>query len=76
MQESFKELAKNARRRLVEMNFHAGVGHSGDNLTPADMYYGRSQAILDHRDKIKLKTWPIRRQLHYHNRTQNMNLMS
>ena len=36
MQESFKELAKNARRRLIEMHFHAGVGHLGGNLSAID----------------------------------------
>ena len=36
MLESFKELTKNARRRLIEMHFHAGVGHLGGNLSAID----------------------------------------
>ena len=35
------------------------------NLTPADVYYGRGQAVLDRREKIKLKTLAMRRQMHY-----------
>jgi putative transposase len=35
-----------------------------DNLTPADVYCGRGQAILTRREKIKLKTMTERRQLH------------
>ncbi len=27
-----------------------------DNLTPADVYYGRGEAILDQREKIKCDT--------------------
>jgi len=28
-----------------------------NNLTPADVYYGRGQSILDRRERIKLKRW-------------------
>lgn len=44
----------------LENHLHRFVGYynheSLDNLTPADVYYGRKQAILEHREKIKLKT--------------------
>ncbi len=46
-----------------------------DNLTPADVNFGRGQAILDGREKIKLRTIK-RRRLAYRNmsnvRTQNV----
>jgi len=35
-----------------------------DNLTPADVYFGRGQAILERREKIKRKTIEQRRRLH------------
>src|SRR5258707_14948048 len=35
-----------------------------DNLTPADVYFGRGQAILKRREKIKRKTIEQRRRLH------------
>ena len=35
-----------------------------DNLTPADVYFGRGQAILERRQKIKRKTIEQRRRLH------------
>ena len=35
-----------------------------DNLTPADVYFGRGQTILTRRENIKLKTIDLRRQLH------------
>ena len=36
-----------------------------DNLTPADVYFGRAQAILTRRENIKLKTIELRRRLHH-----------
>jgi putative transposase len=35
-----------------------------DNLTPADVYFGRSRAILERREKIKRETIEQRRRLH------------
>ena len=32
-----------------------------NNVTPADVYYGRSQKILNKREKIKKKTMQLRR---------------
>ena len=37
------------------------VAVSIDNLTPADVYFGRGQAILKQRERIKLKTMDTRR---------------
>src|SRR5262249_38790080 len=39
-------------------------GYNMDNLTPADVYFGRGQAILEWREKIKRKTIEQRRRLH------------
>ena len=44
-----------------------------DNLTPADVYYGRGQTILNRRERIKLKTLAIRKQNHYANRANQLN---
>ena len=35
-----------------------------DNLTPADVYFGRGQVILERRENIKRKTIEQRRRLH------------
>lgn len=35
-----------------------------DNLTPEDVWVGRGNAILEHRQKIKEKTMKLRKQLH------------
>lgn len=35
------------------------------NLTPADVYFGRSQTILPRRENIKLTTIELRRRLHH-----------
>ena len=36
-----------------------------NNLTPADVYFGRGQTILTRRENIKLKTIALRRRLHH-----------
>jgi hypothetical protein len=41
-----------------------GPVESLDNLTPADVYFGRGQVILERREKIKRKTIEQRRRLH------------
>jgi transposase InsO family protein len=44
-----------------------------DNLTPADVFYGRGQQILNKRERIKLKTLALRKQMHYRNQHNLMN---
>jgi transposase len=41
-----------------------GIAESLDNLTPADVYFGRGQTILLRRERIKRKTIELRR-LHH-----------
>src|SRR6266436_5427011 len=43
---------------------HCRYHESLDNLTPADVYFGRGRAILERREKIKRKTIEQRRRLH------------
>jgi hypothetical protein len=43
---------------------HRRHHESLDNLTPADVYFGRGQAILIERDRIKRRTIQQRRLLH------------
>ncbi len=43
---------------------HHRYHESLSNLTPADVYFGRSQAILQQRERIKQKTIETRRLLH------------
>ncbi len=47
-------------RASADCRYHESL----DNLTPADVYFGRGQAILERREKIKRKTIEQRRRLH------------
>jgi len=49
---------------FVDYYNHARYHESLDNLTPADVYFGRGQTILEHRARIKHKTIALRRKLH------------
>ena len=42
-----------------------------NNLTPAGVFYGRGQEILDQREKIKLTTLAMRRKMHYDNQARH-----
>jgi hypothetical protein len=44
---------------------HERYHESLDNLTPADVFYGRGQEILGQRELIKQSTLATRRQIHY-----------
>ena len=46
---------------------HERYHESLKNLTPADVFYGRGQEILDQRENIKLTTLAMRRKMHYDN---------
>ncbi len=63
-------------RRFVDYYNHEHYHESLNNLTPADVFYGRGQAILDKRENIKLQTLAMRRQMHYDKQSKNLNLMN
>jgi putative transposase len=50
---------------FVDHYNHHRYHESINNLTPADVYFGRGQAILKQRERIKRKTMEARR-LQYH----------
>ncbi len=52
-------------QRFVSYYNHERYHESLNNLTPADVFYGRGQAILDQRELIKQNTLAMRRQIHY-----------
>lgn len=49
---------------FVDHDNHRRYHESLQNLTPAEVYFGRGQTILRHREKIKQKTNETRRLLH------------
>jgi len=49
---------------FVDYYNHERYHESLDNLTPADVYFGRGQTILEQRKRIKQKTMATRRRLH------------
>jgi transposase InsO family protein len=61
--------------QFVDYYNHERYHESLDNLTPADVFYGRGQQILNKRERIKLKILALRKQMHYRNQHQH-NLMS
>jgi putative transposase len=50
---------------FVDYYNHHRYHESLDNLTPADVYFGRGQRILDMRKEIKRRTLEQRRQAHF-----------
>ncbi len=62
-------------QRFINFYNHERYHESLNNLTPADVYYGRGREILDQREMIKLNTLAMRRKMHYDNRN-NLNPMS
>ena len=50
---------------FVDYYNHRRYHESLDNLTPADVYFGRGQSILDMRKEIKRKTIEQRRRNHF-----------
>ena len=46
---------------FVDHYNHQRYHESINNLTPADVYFGRGQSILKQRERIKLKTMEARR---------------
>jgi len=50
---------------FVEHHNHCRYHESLDNLTPADVYFGHADKILDARREIKQRTIEERRRLHF-----------
>ena len=63
-------------QQFVNYYNHERYHESLNNLTPADVFYGRGQTILDQREKIKLDTLSMRHNIHDDNRNQLTNLMN
>jgi hypothetical protein len=63
---------KQAFAKIVA-RLHERYHQSLNNLTPADVFYGRDTEILNQREIIKQNKLAMRKQLHYdkqHNTTQ------
>ena len=56
---------ENALTQFVHYYNHERYHESLDNLTPADVYYGRGKAILEQREWIKQNTMALRRKNYY-----------
>ena len=63
-------------RQFVDYYNHHRYHESLNNLTPADVFYGRGQSILSEREKIKRRTLTLRRQMFYANKSINTIPMS
>ncbi len=51
-------------QRFVSYYNHERYHESLDNLTPADVFYGRGEKILKQREMIKQNTLAMRKQMH------------
>ena len=69
------ELQEHLQRFITYYN-HERYHESLNNLTPADVFYGRDQEILEQRKQIKLNTMSMRRKMYYDNRNNLHNPMS
>jgi len=63
-------------RQFVDYYNHERYHESLNNLTPADVFYGRGQSILGEREKIKRRTLALRRQMFYAKQLTNSDLMN
>jgi putative transposase len=52
---------RSMKNQILLRRYHESL----DNLTPADVYFGRAQTILTRRANTKLKTIELRRRLHH-----------
>ena len=57
-------------QRFVSYYNHERYHESLDNLTPADVFYGRGEGILEQRELIKQNTLAMRKKMHYANQTR------
>lgn len=64
---------KEQLHRFVDYYNHERYHESLNNLTPADVFYGRGEVILDQRELIKQNTLAMRKQVHYDRLSNRMN---
>jgi len=62
--------------RFVDDYNNERYHESLNNLTPADVYYGRGESILARREQITLNTIAMRRKMHERTRVESLTLMS
>ena len=55
---------KNAIAAFVDYYNNGRYHEALDNLTPADVYFGREKEVLDRREEIKRRTLEMRRRDH------------
>ena len=63
---------KIALQPFVNYYNHERYHESLNNLTPADVFYGRGPEILEQRDMIKRATLAMRRKMHYDNQVRQL----
>jgi transposase InsO family protein len=62
---------KIALQRFVDYYNHERYHESLNNLTSADVFYGRGPKILRQREEIKRNTLAMRRKMHYDNQARH-----
>lgn len=63
-------------QRFVNYYNHERYHESLNNVTPADVFYGRADEILEERQLIKKQTLAMRKQMHYDKQTRQLSLMN
>jgi len=58
-------------QKFVSYYNHERYHESLNNLTPADVFYGRGEEIFDAREMIKQNTMALRKQMHYDKKISN-----
>lgn len=58
-------------QKFVSYYNHERYRESLNNLTPADVFYGRGEEIFDEREMIKQNTMALRKQMHYDKKISN-----
>ena len=64
--------AEQAIGQWVQHYNHERFHEALNNLTPADVFYGRGEEILELREMIKRNTLAMRKQIHYDGQTTQM----
>ena len=64
--------AEQAIGQWVQHYNHERFHEALNNLTPADVFYGRGEEILELREMIKRNTLVMRKQMHYDEQLNQM----